>query len=330
LDIKLNMENEGLHAGLITIPHSSHASAYGRIEIPVYSVKGDAGPTVLLMGGNHGDEYEGQLVLLDWLRKVDPSSIKGQVIVLPQANVMAAHSGRRTSLIDDGNLNRSFGSDSDAGVTNRLAQLIENELISIADVMIDLHSGGSSLMYIPSALIFEDEDHKHLFARELPLLHAFGTPIGLRMIGFPGLETTSIGAAHRHGVAAICAELGGGASVSPVSLEFARTGVNNVLVKLGVIASSAEPKETVRTLSVQGDRDFIYAPEAGLFEPLVDLGAKVEAGQTIGNLWFPKSPGRKPRALVSTGSGWVVCKRHPVPAEGGDCLMHLAREEEVF
>jgi predicted deacylase len=310
------------------IPHSTHASAYGRIEVPVYSVKGGSGPTVLLMGGNHGDEYEGQIALFDWLRKVDADQLSGQVFVIPQANVTAAHAGRRTSPIDDGNLNRAFDPGGGYGVTSALAQFIENELISIVDIMIDLHSGGSSLTYIPSALVFEDENSSAAIRNcELSLLKAFGTPIGLCMKGFPNLFSTSVGAAHRHGAVAICTELGGGACVSPTTVEFAKGGIQNVLAQLNILPSNAERKETTRTLSVHCGKDFVHAPEAGLFEPAVDLGTKVESGQPVGSLWFPSSPGRRPTTLISPSSGWVVCKRHPALTNAGDCLLHLASDD---
>ena len=47
--------------GFIRLPYSVHRSAYGWIPIPVASIKNGKGPRILLMAGNHGDEYEGQV-----------------------------------------------------------------------------------------------------------------------------------------------------------------------------------------------------------------------------------------------------------------------------
>jgi len=44
----------------ISLPSPRRFSAYGWIPIPVVCIKNGDGPRVLLMGGNHGDEYEGQ------------------------------------------------------------------------------------------------------------------------------------------------------------------------------------------------------------------------------------------------------------------------------
>ena len=58
-----SFDRDGKHWGLLPVPHSSHESAYGQIEVPVGIIRNGAGPTILLVAGNHGDEYEGQFVL---------------------------------------------------------------------------------------------------------------------------------------------------------------------------------------------------------------------------------------------------------------------------
>ena len=49
--------------GWLHLPHSVTRSAYGVIPIPIAVVKNGMGPQVLLTGGTHGDEYEGQIAL---------------------------------------------------------------------------------------------------------------------------------------------------------------------------------------------------------------------------------------------------------------------------
>lgn len=63
----------GKHTGFIRLPHSVHRSAYGFIPIPVAVIACGAGPTVLLMAGNHGDEYEGQIALGNLIRSLSPT-----------------------------------------------------------------------------------------------------------------------------------------------------------------------------------------------------------------------------------------------------------------
>jgi predicted deacylase len=56
---EVDFDSDGKHAGFLRIPHSVHRSAYGWLPMPVVSVKSGGGPRVLLMSGNHGDEYDG-------------------------------------------------------------------------------------------------------------------------------------------------------------------------------------------------------------------------------------------------------------------------------
>ena len=50
------------------------------------------------------------------------------------------------------NLNRAFPGDPHGTPTEMIAHYIETVVMPIADVMVDLHSGGSSLVYPPTLL----------------------------------------------------------------------------------------------------------------------------------------------------------------------------------
>ncbi|MGH7049270.1 MAG: deacylase, partial [Acetobacteraceae bacterium] len=141
---EVDFDQDGKQTGFLRLFHSVHASAYGFIPIPIVVVRNGEGPTALFISGNHGDEYEGQVALCNLARSLSPERIKGRVIILPAANLPASLAGRRTSPIDNGNLNRSFPGRADGSVTEQIAFYIANELMPRADLICDLHSGGSS------------------------------------------------------------------------------------------------------------------------------------------------------------------------------------------
>src|SRR5690242_919615 len=58
---EVDFNRDGKQTDWSYLHHSVTRSAYGEIMIPITVVKNGAGPTVLLMAGNHGDEYEGQI-----------------------------------------------------------------------------------------------------------------------------------------------------------------------------------------------------------------------------------------------------------------------------
>src|SRR3954470_10441609 len=173
---EVEFDKQGAQYGLLRLFHSVHSSAYGFIPIPIVVLKNGEGPTALFVSGTHGDEYEGQVALCNLTKSLDPARIQGRVIILPAANSPAAIAGRRTSPIDEGNLNRLFPGDADGTVTEQIAYHIEHELVPLADLVCDLHSGGSSLMYVPSAL-FGGWRRDGSTAAGVAALKAFGSPV---------------------------------------------------------------------------------------------------------------------------------------------------------
>jgi predicted deacylase len=65
---EIDLHADGKHAGYLRLPHSAHRSAYGWLPIPIVSIRRGDRPRVLLMAGNHGDEYEGQVALSEIAR----------------------------------------------------------------------------------------------------------------------------------------------------------------------------------------------------------------------------------------------------------------------
>lgn len=104
----VDFEANGVQHGFLRLPYSRDDSAWGSVMIPVTVVKNGEGPTALLTGGNHGDEYEGPIALFDLARKLDASDVEGRVIIVPAMNYPAFQAQTRTSPIDKGNMNRSF------------------------------------------------------------------------------------------------------------------------------------------------------------------------------------------------------------------------------
>ena len=240
---EVDFDAPGTQRGFVRLFHSVHRSAYGYIPIPIVVLNNGPGPTALFVSGTHGDEYEGQVALCNLARTLDPASIKGRVILLPAANLPAAIAGTRTSPIDDGNLNRLFPGDPEGGVTEQIADFIETELVARADIVVDLHSGGSSLHYVPSALMMQDDENPARQAALVAALRAFASPIAYVGHASPGqgaVRTTS-GAALRHGKLCLGTELGGSGTVTRAALEVAERGLRNVLAHVGITPARNRP-----------------------------------------------------------------------------------------
>jgi predicted deacylase len=326
---EVDFNQDGRQTGFIRLFHSVHSSAYGFIPIPIVVIRNGEGPTALFVSGNHGDEYEGQVALCNLAQSLDPASIRGRVIIMTMANFPAAMAGTRTSPIDGGNLNRIFPGDPDGGVTAQIAYFLETVIVPLADVVCDLHSGGSSLMYTPCALAVGPSDPARL-PPLIALLRAFGAPLAFVTVGGNGTgDAKSLaGAAARRGIPCINTELGGAGTVSAAGLRLAERGLINVLVHAGILSAEARiPVDgEMRLVELGGPEYFVYATEKGVFEPLVEPGDMVVAGQLAARIHRPETPWDPPTELHFQRDGLVMCKRIPGRTERGDCLYHLGSD----
>ncbi len=323
----IDFERPGKQTGYLMLPFSRPELAYGRVPIPVIVIANGTGPTALLMAGNHGDEFEGQIALAKLARDLAPDRIHGRVVILPAANLPAVEAGNRNSPLDSGNLNREFPGDPDGGPTQMIAHFIESVLLPMTDYAVDLHSGGASLVYSPCALVRESGPVDRI-VRIMAAQDAFGAPLTYVTDGRNGgAERTFAAGADRSGVIAITAELGGGAAVSREALRIAEDGVRRLLVHAGILEGSAPPKLSPgRLLRVEGLDFYVFSQSDGIFEPLADLGDEVAAGQPAGLVHSVHTPWEEPQTATFRHSGLVICKRATGRTRRGDCLYQIATD----
>ena len=338
ISCSLDFNRDGKQIGHLRLPYSSDRSAYGWIGIPIAIIKNGSGPTLYLGGGNHGDEYEGQIALTRLIRDVDPAMLQGRLIVLPASNLPAAMNHSRCSPIDGGNLNRSFPGNAkapDHQPTALIAHYIESVLLPMCDAMLDIHSGGKTLDYVPCGMIRENGDDDPLFPRKLEALKSLGTSLGyiVKGSGSPvaGLAESSITcAADRVGILGVSTELGGAGRVTRQSLEIASRLITTLLTYLGMIDAPASSKrlqpQPTRLIEVSSPEHYVYAPCQGAFEPASWLGEEVEAGQLFGWIHQIDDPSAPAREVHFARSGLLFCQRPIVAVERGDCLGHLGTD----
>ena len=325
---EVDFDKQGKQVGYLRLPHSTTRSAYGTIAIPISVIANGDGPSVLLMAGIHGDEYEAQIALCRLIRELEPEHVQGRIIVMPATNLPAAMAGTRVSPIDDLNLNRCFPGDPDGRPTEQIAYYIDSVLLPLCDVWLDLHSGGGSLAYVPFVSVHRFADEA-LNARNLAALKSFGSPYGIVWAFFDEPRMAK-GCAERHGLLYLGSELGGGGSVNPEGVRLAYEGSLRTLRHVNALSPAApfrvpEPVPT-RLMEVGGRDYFVYAPAPGLFEPVRALTDTVERGARLGFVHFVDDPSRAPIAVELGHEGMIICMRHPGRVERGDCLAHVVTD----
>lgn len=319
----VDFEKDGVQHGHLRLPHSHDESAWGSLMIPVSVVKNGEGPTALLTGANHGDEYEGPLALVDLARSLQMDDITGRVIIAPFMNYPAFLAGTRTSPIDKGNMNRVFPGRPDGTVTEKIADYFQRTLLPLADVVLDFHSGGKTLDFLPFAAshILDDKEHE---SRCRDACAAFNAPwsIAMREIDSAGMYD---GAVEDMGKTFVTTELGGGGSSSVETVAIARKGARNLLIHGGILAGEMETAGT-RQLAQPGDDCFHFAEDPGLIEFAESLGDSVKEGDILARIWETGHLGREPRQIRSKMDGLLTARHYPGLIQPGDCLAVLAVE----
>jgi N-alpha-acetyl-L-2,4-diaminobutyrate deacetylase len=285
--------------------------------IPIAVIKNEEGPTALLTGANHGDEYEGPIALFDLARSLKSQDVRGRIIIVPAMNYPAFRAGTRTSPIDKGNLNRSFPGRPDGTVTQKIADYFARELLPLADLVLDLHSGGKTLEFVPfaAAHILSDKDQE---ARAFAAVKAFSAPYSMRMleIDAAGMYDT---VAEEMGKIFVTTELGGGGTARAETIAIAKRGVRNVLRHAGVLQGEIEARPS-HWLDMPSADCFRFAEDEGLIEPCVDLGEPVRKGDVVARIYPVGHTGKAPAECLSRRDGILAARHFPGLVKAGDCI----------
>ncbi len=313
----VDLDADGVQHGFLKLPHSADDSAWGAIMIPVTVVKGGAGPTALLTGANHGDEYEGPIALWNLARELDAAEVQGRVIIVPAMNYPAFRAGRRSSPIDDGNMNRLFPGRPDGTATEKIADYFSRTLLPLSDFVLDMHSGGKTLEFVPFACahVLEDADQQ---ARCVAAMEAFNAPYSLMLRELDAADMYDT-AAENAGKVFVSTELGGGGSASARTTAIAARGVRNFLAHAGILAGTPERAPSVR-LDTTDARCFVTSESSGLLEMRVDLGEAVSAGEVIAVVHDVERTGTAPVEYRAAIDGILAGRHYPCLTRPGDNL----------
>lgn len=317
------LDQNGVHHGFLRLPYSRDDSAWGSVMVPITVIANGNGPTALLTGANHGDEYEGPIALQDLAVTLRPEDITGRVIILPMMNLPAFAAGTRCSPIDSANMNRSFPGSADGSVTQKICHYISTELVAQADIVLDFHSGGRTLDFLPfaAAHILEDKTQE---AACMAAMQAFNAPYSVRMLEIDnvGMFDTEVEA---QGKTFVTTELGGAGTATARSVQIAKKGIRNLLIHSGILSGELQVDDT-RNLDMPDERCFIFAEQAGMVEFLVDLGAPVVENQPIARVWPTDRTGVDPITCHARRDGILTARHVPGLIKIGDFVGLVAKE----
>ena len=275
------------------------------------------GPTLLVVGAVHGDEYEGPTAIPRFLAELDATALRGTVIGIPVLNEPAFYNTTRGNPDDQQNLARVFPGRPDGTVTERIAHAA-TALMARCDAFCDLHAAGTFYELHPWAGYAVVADAAVLgtqrrMAFAFGLDFVWGTPMG------PG---RSLAAAAELGIPAIYVEQRGAGQCRPADVARNVAGLHGLCAALGLTDGEFATSTRWWRESSEADEGHLQvdhpAPCRGLFEPKVALWDEVAEGDTLG--WVGSPGGGQRQTVRAARAGRVAMLRVAPPVNVDDYL----------
>ena len=119
------------------------------IDVPVHVLRAtEPGPTLLLMGGMHGDEVNGIETIRRMVRRELLQPLRGTIIAIPILNIYGFLNFSR-EVPDGKDVNRSFPGFPRGSLAGRVAHRFMREIMPLIDYGIDFHTGGAARANFP-------------------------------------------------------------------------------------------------------------------------------------------------------------------------------------
>jgi predicted deacylase len=314
----IDLAAPGKQIGRLQFPKINDTAGWGYSFVPIATIANGDGPTVLVSGGNHGNEYEGQIAALRLVNELEPEQVRGRIIVVPIISTEASQANTRV-WPSGANFNRSFPGRPEGPPNEQLADYFTRVLFPAADVVIDMHSGGNAMWFVPCSHMHVVDDPAQRKAMLAGML-AWNSDFHFLYVDVNGTGLLPV-EAEQQGKIVITTELGGGGRVPAPIHQLSWSGLTNVLRHVGVLEGEVVKRETPGTiLDGRDPTNYVIADESGLWEGLLEPGAEVKTGDPVGRLWFPDRIDRAPAILRAPLDGVVAVVRAIPVTEAGDSV----------
>lgn len=280
------------------------------IKIPVIVERAKIdGPTLLLMGGVHGDEVNGVAIVRNIIRKKYNRPKRGIIICIPVFNVFGYLSLTR-EFPDGRDLNRMFPGFDNGSLASQFAYRFTKEIAPLVDYVIDFHSGGADRANVPQIRCDLKEE------KALDLAKIFGAPF----ISHSNYIPKSV----RHlfnkmGKTILLFEGGKSKNLNESVINSGVKGALNVMKYLGIQDGEIKPNKT--QIIIEKSK-WLRSPSSGMFQLLVDNGSWVNKKDVIGEITDPY--GEYEKKIYAPFDAYIFCVNTTPIVNKGDALFHVS------
>lgn len=281
-----------------------------RIHIPVNVYRSNKkGPTLLVLGGVHGDEINGvEIVRRSIEQQMFANLKKGSVIAIPLLNVYGFINFSR-EVLHGKDVNRSFPGTSKGSLASRVARALTKNILPYVDYGIDFHTGGDSRYNFPQIRYTSTDPQAKKLAK------AFGAPVTLQR----GTIAKSLRkVAKDMGVSMLVYEGGESSRFDGFSIDSGIAGLRRLLQHLKM----TDTKLPSLPSQVYAKTTWIRSDHAGIFVWSKSSGNMVTKGEPLGYVHDPN--GQKSYKVVAKYDGFLIGHNNAPVISQGDALFHLA------
>ena len=313
--------------GMIEVGRMASGAA---IALPYLVLRGAApGPCLWINGQVHGNELNGVFAALDFIHGLDPTRVRGSVVVTPTANPLALDTRQRRTPLDEQDLDQSFPGRTGGLPSQRLAAALLDAMRDVADLVISMHAVGPHSASRPYGVYKLHPNGAVTETELLALIALFQPMVACHMsvaAGSGELPGNNEGALDYQvlalGKPAFMIELGNGARCEPAFVAQAVAGFTGVAARLGMIEA---PRGTAPTSVIKaGKRRHLSCRHGGLFRAACAPGDQVAAGQPLGAII--DLVGRTMETIAVDEPALVISVRQEPVVHSGDRCAFIATD----
>lgn len=284
------------------------------------------GPVLGITAGVHGYEYAPILAGQRLIEQIDPTSLRGTIILVQIAN-LASFLGRSPYLnpLDDKNLNRVFPGNPNGTITERIAHYLSESVIARCDYFVDMHSGDAPEDLRPYTAFYHHDSLTDLSrqGREMAMHMGFdhvvrfdATQQDYAKSEFPSLYCSA--EAFKRGIPAVDIECGKLGLVEEPLVEKIVTGTTSLLKHLQMIEGEAIVSDGLLLFE---ERFYISSKHTGIFYPLRSSDDYLQKGMKIG--YITDYFGNIIEEIYAEHSGLILYMLGTPPVNEGETLFSI-------
>lgn len=282
---------------------------------------GVPGPSVLILGGVHGNEINGiEIVRRTIEDDISSKVVAGSVVIIPLLNVFGFINFSR-DVTDGKDVNRSFPGHLNGSLASRVARILTKKILPFVDFALDFHTGGDARYNYPQVRFNKSNPQAKLLAECFDVKYIIEQPL---------IASSFRKAATDMGVTAVVFEGGESIRLDKLAIESGISSIKNVLVQLGNMIGDA------KHLSIHAPQDkvwikkdtWIRASTPGIFIWQRRSGDFVQAGELLAEIKDPFAS--KSTQIISTYTGHIFGHNNASVVSLGDPLFNIGYEYETI